>query len=47
MERDNAELIEFQLSSLLLLTWITITSIGEENIYFTTCDGARGFVKVL
>lgn len=35
----------YEISELPSLGWITITSIGEENIYFTLGDGSRGFCK--
>lgn len=37
---------QFEVSDLTVIGWITITSIGEENVYFTLADGRRGFVKL-
>lgn len=37
---------EFESNQLHLLGWITITDIGEENVYFTLQDGTKAFSKI-
>jgi len=39
-------MIFFEVPELPSLGWITITHIGEENIYFTTSQGVNGFIKL-
>ena len=38
---------EYDLTALPTLGWLTITHVGEENIYFLLADGTCGFCKVL
>jgi len=38
---------EYDYTALPTLGWMTITDVGEENIYFTLADGTKGFCKVL
>ena len=40
-------LIEYEISNLPSLGWLTITWVGEENMYFIEMgNGTRGFVKI-
>lgn len=40
--------IEIEKEALHLMSWITITDVGEENLYFTRMDtGEKCFCKLL
>ncbi len=39
-------LVEVEVGELATIGWIQITSIGEENLYFSTPDGTKHFCKV-
>ena len=38
---------QFELEDLPGLGWVTITSCGEENLYFNLEDGTKAFIKCL
>lgn len=42
----RAEVFEFEAADLAKLGELTIVETGEENVYFVTADGTRGFAKV-
>lgn len=46
MTNTNSYPTWYEIEDLPALGFITITDIGEENIYFTLADGSRGFIKV-
>ncbi len=39
-------LTQYEVSELPELGWITMTEMGEENLYFTLQDGSKGFCKL-
>lgn len=39
-------LTQYEVSELPELGWITMTEMGEENLYFTFQDGSKGFCKL-
>lgn len=40
-----SKLLHVELEDLSALGWITITYVGDENVYFTTADGIEGYFK--
>lgn len=38
---------EYEVTDLPTLGFITITDIGEENVYFTLSDGTAGYCKII
>tara|TARA_R100000329_G_scaffold30783_1_gene28493 strand:+ start:2641 stop:2874 length:234 start_codon:yes stop_codon:yes gene_type:complete len=43
--RRATMLVQYELTDLPTLGWLTDCECGEENFYFTTADGIRGFIK--
>jgi len=43
--KPKRTIVQYELADLPTLGWLADGECGEENFYFTTADGVRGFIK--